>query len=169
MWHQLIQPMTLENSEYNSLIFLLIVSPSKIVMTHHNGTKIEHNSKLTMKLGPLTLQDITLQVRCIVYGAKPAATITWEYNGRKLDSKSNPAHCYSLGDPDHSCIASMIERSEKNDSLWTTEAVAIVTVGRKNLNKLRCSAHNPALQYRNMDMHSEVTLEMEKKGKFKLQ
>ena len=162
--------MPFDNSEYNSLIFPLLASPSKIEMYHDNKTKIENNSKLTIKLGPLTLQDITLNVHCMVYDAKPAVKITWEYNGRKLDPKTNSAHCFDENiRPTFDCIRGFSKPSGKDPSQFVTRSYAKVTVGRKNLNKLRCLAHHPALQHRNREMHSEVTLEMEKKGKFKVQ
>jgi hypothetical protein len=58
-------------------------------MYHDNKTKIENYSGLKIKHG-----SKLLSARCIVYYAKPAATITWEYNGRKLDTQLNRDHCY---------------------------------------------------------------------------
>ena len=158
-----INDLALDNSEYNYSIFSLLALPSEIVMHHKNGTKIENYSKLILE------KDSKLTVTCDVVDTQPAATITWEYNGKNLDWKSNPTHCYEPEKNDNECVTYESRTSEKDASLTTTKSIATVTVGQKHLNKLRCLAHHPALQHRNREMHSEVTLEMEKKGKFKVQ
>ena len=160
MWHQLIQSMTLDNSEYNYHTFCLLAVPSEIVMRHKNGTKIENYSKLTVE------KDSKLEVTCDVVDAQPAATITWEYNGKILDRKLNPTHCYDPEKKNNECVTYEYRTSEKDLSLSTTNSIAEVTVGQKNLNKLRCLAHHPALL---SPLRYGVTLEVENKGKFKMQ
>ena len=129
-------------------------------MRHKNGTKIENYSKLTVE------KDSKLTVTCDVVDAQPAATITWQYNGKNLDWKSTPTHCYEPEKNDNECVTYESKTSKKDASLSTTKSIATVTVGQKNLNKLRCLAHHPALL---SPMRYGVFLEMENKGKFKMQ
>ena len=153
------------NKIYNFLIFSFLVPPSKIAMYHDNKTEIDNYSTLKLKH-----DSKSLFARCVVYYAKPAATITWEYNGRKLDSRLNPDHCYS--NPDEYDLHKVCTRSEVSQptklGLFLTESIVslIGLEGQNNPNLLRCLAHHPALR---VPMSYRVEMEVENKGKFKMQ
>ena len=110
---------------------------------------------------------MTLKVRCSVYDAKPAATITWEYKGKKLVDW-NPEKCLDTTLHEVKCFQiRKSEKRQKNDpSLWTTNSILQLNVGRDSPSELKCLAHHPAL---NSPQRTAVTLEMVDKGEFKMQ
>ena len=156
---------------YNSLIFSLLVPPYKIAMygKYENvHTKIENYSRLKLKH-----DSKSIFARCVVYYAKPAATITWEYNGRKLDSLLNPDHCYRKSNLlnilrlHKVCTRSEVSQPTKLGLFLTESIVSLIGLeGQNNPNLLRCLAHHPALR---VPMSYRVEMEVENKGKFKMQ
>ena len=147
----------------NSLILILLAPPSSIKMKlQGNSSQIFHNSLLTLKSGKKYLK-----VRCVVYDAKPAVKITWEYNGSKLDLKSNKAHCYDPTDPPlHDCIQEETRKSDTDDSLTDTSSTLTLKVGLEDFNKLRCLARHAASS---SPQRVLVNIKKEKKGKIRMQ
>ena len=109
---------------------------------------------------------MTLKVKCKVYDAKPAAAITWEYNGKKLD-KWNPEKCYTSELKEQLCFHIKFENTQQNNdpSLWTTEHVLKLKLGKESRSELKCLAHHPAL---NSPQRTAITLEMVDRGEFKM-
>ena len=111
---------------------------------------------------------MTLKVRCKVYDAKPPAKISWEFGTREFREKrldeSNPRRCV---DPktflEVNCFHIITqERQQKNDlSLWTTESILKIRIGRESPAELKCLAHHPAL---GSPQRTSVILEMVDKG-----
>ena len=124
----------------------------------NNNDVIDHNSQLT-----LNLNDKYLTVRCIVYDSKPAVKFTWEYNGKKLDPKTNPAHCYNEDNrPTFDCINGGSKPSEKDPSLLITSSVLKLKVGQQATNKLTCFAYHPATL---SPQRVSVNINVDKSGK----
>ena len=130
-----------------------------ILMKYSNSTEIPRMTTITMKPN-----DKKLTVKCVVYGAKPAAKIVWEYNGIKLSHKSDPAHCFDSTKHDKECIINQERSSTNEPSLYDT--VSIVTVGNEKLNKLKNLCHHPALR---SPQRLEIQIKVEQGGKFKMQ
>ena len=128
-------------------------------MKYSNGTEIPRVTTITMKPN-----DKKLTVKCVVYGAKPAAKIAWEYNGIKLSHKSDPDHCFDSTKHDKECIINQERSSTNEPSLYDT--VSIVTVGNEKLNKLKNLCHHPALR---SPQRLEIQIKVEQGGKFKMQ
>jgi len=135
--------------------------PSSIEMLHRITTNNESKMHHLETLAGLP-KDTFLFVRCSVYDAKPAATITWEYKGKKLVDW-NPEKCLDTTLHDVKCFQiRKSEKRQKNDpSLWTTNSILQLNVGRKSPSELKCLAHHPAL---NSPQRTAVTLEMVDKG-----
>ena len=107
-----------------------------------------------------------MKVKCKVYDAKPAATITWEYGEKKLDNW-NTRKCLDSELKVQQCFSIISESFQQiNDpSLWTTEHVLKLKLGKESRSELKCLAHHPAL---NSPQRTAITLEMVDRGEFKM-
>ena len=154
-------PSQLRSNKKICLIFLLLAPPSSIVMKGYpnNNDVIDHNSQLTLKSN-----DKYLTVRCVVYDSKPAVKFTWEFNGQKLDPKTNSAHCFNEENrPTFDCINGGSVPSEKDPSLMITSSFVYLKVGHQATNTLTCFAHHPASLSPQRVM---VNINVDKSGKF---
>ena len=131
-------------------------------MKDEEGAVLTPNSLLSLKS-----HKKYLQVRCVVYDAKPAVKISWKYNGRPLDLISNPDLCYDPNEPPfHNCIKEKIRSSAHDPSLSDTSSVLTFKVGPHDLNKLKCLAYHVASSSPQRVM---ITIKKEKEGKIIMQ